>query len=123
MESKRILIVDDDAELCDELAEVIREEGYTVETTTNSVHGAGLIKKKWYDVVILDFKMPDMTAVDILKEIKGTDPRPTFILLSGKPFVEELIKQENLSGMVDAVFSKPFDYALFLRKIRESCLK
>lgn len=119
MQDKKILIIDDDAELCEELAELIRGEGYCVEATTDSVRGNGLIKINSYAIVILDFKMPNLTACEILKGVKTKNSETKFVLISGKPFIENLIEKENLSGLVETVISKPFDTEMLLKKIRE----
>lgn len=120
MTAKKILIIDDDAELCDELSDIVAGEDYLVETVTDSARGLALIKKNIYNLVILDFKMPNLTAVDILKEVKEKNIKTKFIIVSGRPFLEAAIKKENLLDMVSAIISKPFNPETLLQIIANS---
>lgn len=121
MDIKRVLIIDDDAELCEELQEILGDEGYDVEATTDSVKGAGLIDKDNYDIAILDFKMPHLTAVDILKQVKIRGRKTKFLLISGRPFIEKTLKEEGLSELVSGIINKPFNADVLLEKIKNSC--
>jgi len=118
MSKKRILIIDDDAQLCEELAEILKCEGFEVETATDSLIGAGLIKRNNHNIVILDFKMPNLTAVDLLKQARAGNVKARFFLISGRPFIDKTIEEEGLSGMIEAVIGKPFDCGVLLEKIR-----
>jgi len=66
----KILIVDDDQDLCDELSEVLSDNGYLVETASNGMDGQACIKKNRYHVILLDYRMPGLSGVDVLKFIK-----------------------------------------------------
>lgn len=118
MNTKRILIIDDDAELCDEVSEMLRYEGYAVEKVTDSTEGQKLLGQNTYDVVILDYKMPGKTGFDLLKKIKQGKRETSIYLMTGKPFIEKMLKEEQLDGMVDGVIQKPFVDTVLLDKIK-----
>lgn len=120
MDTKRILIIDDDVELCEELQQILGDEGYDVEATTDSIKGAALINEDNYDIAILDFKMPHLTAVDILKQVKIRGRKTKFFLISGRPFIEKALKEEGLSGLVSGIINKPFNVDILLEKIKDS---
>ena len=120
MNRKNILLVDDDTELCDELAEILRFEGYNVENTSDSSKGATYLEKNRYDIVILDFKMPNMTGFDLLKKIKTFSLKPVVLLISGRPFIEKMLEDEDLTGLVNSVITKPFDDKKLLDSLRSS---
>lgn len=116
--AKRILIIDDDVELCEETAEILASEGYFVECAFDSFKGEDKFKNNKYDIIILDFKMPGINGIEMLKKIKGNTPRPKTILISGKPFIEKITEEENISGLADCVMGKPFDIAVLLEKLK-----
>jgi DNA-binding response OmpR family regulator len=115
---KRILIVDDDSELAEELAEILREEGYWVENVSDSSLGSSLIKEKKYDIYLFDYKMTGLNGIDLLKKVKEKDPRVPVFIVSGRPFVEKLLKEENVHSLVSGVIKKPFDVQELLKKIK-----
>jgi len=120
MSKKRILLVDDDLELCEELAELLRDEGYLVDNTSDALKGAGLVRENRYDVAILDFKMPGLSGVDLLKTIKAGNPKTRVLFVSGKPFVGRLLQEAKVAELVEGIISKPFDEKTLLDKIRGS---
>jgi DNA-binding response OmpR family regulator len=117
MRSKRILIIDDDIELCGELSETLMNEGYDVSCLSDPKNWEELIKKMEHDIILLDYKMPGITGLDILKRMKEMKLSPRVYIISGKPFIEEIIRVEGLADMVAAVIPKPVDFAVLLSKI------
>jgi DNA-binding response OmpR family regulator len=119
MAVKKILIVDDDAELCEELAESLKIDGYSVTHTSDPAEGMERSLKDGYDLLILDYKMHGMTGVDVLKKMKINNVKKNVFIVSGRPFVEKTIDEEGLSGMVKGILSKPVNFRLLLGKIEE----
>lgn len=120
MDNKRMLVIDDDPELCEEIMDIFKDEGYEVVCILNPYEGISIIEKDAHDIVLLDYKMPGITGVDILKRIRNRNLQARIFMVSGRPFVEKLIKEEGLSDMVVAVIPKPIDLNYLLEKIR-SC--
>jgi len=118
MPTKHILIIDDDAELCEELSEMLRAEGYSVTCVSDSVKGEALIRSLTFKVLILDSKMPLINGLKILERMKTENIKKKVILVSGRPFVEKELKDRGLEGVVCAVLSKPIDFTLLLEKIK-----
>lgn len=119
MASKQILVVDDDEELCQELSDILREEGHSVKNTSNPSEGEEWIDKFNFDTAIFDYKMPGITGIDLLKRIKNRNPGTKVFILTGKPFIEKLLEEENVSDLVDGVINKPFDISNLIRKVGE----
>ena len=118
MPAEHLLIIDDDAELCEELSEMLRAEGYAVTCVSDSVKGEALIRSLDFDALILDSKMPLVTGLEILERMKAENIKKKVILVSGRPFVEKELKERGLREMVSAVLGKPIDFALLLEKIK-----
>ncbi|MBF0572030.1 MAG: response regulator transcription factor [Candidatus Omnitrophica bacterium] len=114
---KRILIIDDDIELSAELSEILRDQGHAVDAILfkrETLHEFDPVK---YDVIILDFKMPDLTGMDILNAIPLSGSRPKVFLISGKPFVEKFLESGGLLNKVTEIIPKPFSISDLLLKI------
>jgi len=116
---KRILIVDDDAELAEEIAEILRDEGYFVDSATDSGRGEALIGKNIYDAYLFDYKMSGLTGTDLLRKAKEKDPKAAVLIISGRPFIEKLLKEEKMDHLVSSVIKKPFDAETLLDKIKD----
>jgi len=114
---KKILLIDDDVELCQEFTEILTDEGYSVQTAYNGIEGQKRIKEDVFDIIVIDYKMPSLGGIGLLKFIKERDLKAKIFLMSGKPFVEKLVEGENLSGLEIAILHKPFNPAALLEKI------
>lgn len=118
--SPRILIVDDDSELCSEVSEILKAEGYSVDIAADGLQGETCIKENNYAVILLDVKMPGANGIELLTKIKTRNKAAKVFLISGRPFLDKLIDDKELSHLVYAVFSKPFDVKLLLGKIKQA---
>lgn len=119
-------MIDDDEELCEEITEILTNEGYHVTTAFDGLSGNRLIQKYDYDIVILDIKMPGLSGLDILEGVKGQNKELKVIVLTGRPLSKNLIeeqsyndKEESLLGLADGIIGKPFDIEVLLGKIKE----
>ncbi len=117
---QKILLIDDNMELCTELAAVLRDEGYLVDNTSDSEVGAAMIRKEPYDMYILDYKMKGLNGIDLLKIIKSVNPLAVAFIISGKSSIEMLIKAEALDKFVAAIIKKPFKIEELLAKIKNA---
>ena len=118
--SKNVLIIDDDADLSSQMAEVLRDEGHKVEVRLYTKETLPHLVPDDYDVIILDLKMPDLSGVDVLKSIKGQAFKARIFIVSGKPFIEKTLKEENLQSMVSHIIQKPFSIQNLIDKINQS---
>lgn len=71
--SKRILIVEDDQFISDMYARSLRKAGYEVDYAPNGTEGIKLATKSTYDLILLDIMMPEMTGIEVLQELRGSD--------------------------------------------------
>lgn len=115
---KRIILIDDDVQLCEEVAEILRDEGYFVDNTSDEIRGEALIKDNTYDICLLDYKMQRLTGIELLKKIKEKNYQCEALIISGRPFIEKIIEEQNISHLVSGIIEKPFDIKLLLEKIK-----
>lgn len=117
--TKKILLIDDDEELCNEMAEIFKDEGYSVETAFNGLEGKSKVEKNKYNFIVLDYRMPGLNGIEVLKIIKQINIKTKVFMASGLPFIEKLILNENLSDMIEAILPKPYPFELLLEKIKK----
>jgi len=117
---KQILIVDDDKELTAEITEILEGEGFDIDVACDGLKGAQMAKAAHYDVIFLDIKMPGINGIELLREIKQYNHTSKVFLVSGNPFLEKLAAQENLTGLIAGLISKPFDIEDLITRLKSA---
>jgi two-component system response regulator HydG len=101
-----ILVVDDDAAMCDFLREELEHEGHTVETASSGRLGVERVKQGGIDLVVSDVKMPDLDGLDLLREVAEVSPTPPVITITAFGSIDTAIRAVKL-GAYDYI-TKPF---------------
>jgi len=114
----RVLLVDDERDFLDIMAERIRVRGMDVTATTSAEDAVKMVEDGSYDVVILDLMMPAMDGFKALKLLRNTRPEVQIILLSGDVPQEKCIEAIKL-GALD-VIEKPADLNLLIKRIKNA---
>ena len=101
----KILLVDDDKDMCDSLSDVLTLDSvYSVTYSTSPFEALDMAKNENYSLIIIDYKMPEMNGVELIKRIKKCKPDSTIFMLTA--FISnELIEQAKKVG-ADRVLSK-----------------
>jgi EAL domain-containing protein (putative c-di-GMP-specific phosphodiesterase class I) len=88
----KVLLVDDDLDICREYARALRRSGLSVETATSAPEGLALLAVASFDVVLSDISMPAMSGVAFLRAVREHNLDLPVILMTGSPSVETAIK-------------------------------
>jgi len=112
----RILIVDDEKEFVDSLAERLSMRDYDVTTSLSGEEATEKVKGYNFDVVILDVAMPGMDGIATLREIKKMKPLTEVLMLTGNATVETAVEGMKL-GALDYVL-KPCEIDELVSKIK-----
>jgi DNA-binding NtrC family response regulator len=115
-EHARIIIVDDDEGIRKTLAAILQEEGYQVDTAESGKEAIEKTNAKFYNLALIDIRLPDIEGIYLLKEIKETVPKTRKIIITGYPTLQNAMEAVN-SG-ADAYVLKPFDMEKVLRIIK-----
>jgi signal transduction histidine kinase len=111
----KILVVDDEEDMCEILSDFFTEEGHKVKTVNNGADGIRLLKSEYFDLVLCDLAMPTVTGKDIIKALYALDKRPKMGLITGWKYKMEDLKREGLKA--DFVVKKPFKFSELSRDI------
>lgn len=103
----KMLCVDDNADLRNNLAQQFLNEDFDVDTANDGAMALEMITKNQYDIVLLDLKMPKMDGVEVLKELKKINKYPHIIMLTGVDDVATAVECVRL-GAKDYI-QKPYD--------------
>ena len=95
-----ILIVDDESEIRESLAEILKEEGFTVTTTGSASETMLLLRDASYDIVLLDIWLPDRDGLEVLQEMQTlqSSEKPEIIIISGHGTIETAVRATKLGA-------------------------
>jgi len=135
IDKMRILIVDDDEEMCEELKTALEAEGYLTRTVYDGKKAHQVIQEDGYEVILLDLKMPKLNGRAVLKYIKTKRKDIKVIILTGTPLSKKLLQEEDKTAeedrfaydkdekyavlkLADSIMGKPLDIEKMIFKIK-----
>ncbi len=107
-ERGKVLLVDDDKDICETITDVLEIEDYSVTSVNSGMAALEAVEKNKYDVVLLDMIMPGMNGVETLKKFKKIAPGTPVIMVSAFS-VEDMIR-ESLKEGAFTILKKPIDF-------------
>jgi DNA-binding NtrC family response regulator len=120
-EAARILIVDDDENIRKVLQAILEDEGYKVETAETAKKGIEQSEKAFFNLALIDVRLPDMEGIELLSKLRGTKPKMRKIVVTGYPTLQNAISAVNKGA--DAYVMKPFEVEKILQTIKEQLKK
>ena len=106
--SGRILVVDDEANARTALAELLREEGFDVETAADAFKALGKLEAFSPHVVVTDLKMPGMDGIELVKKLRSMEDVPAVIVMTAFGAVESAI--EAMRAGAEEYLTKPLNF-------------
>ncbi|NRA35610.1 MAG: response regulator [Polyangiaceae bacterium] len=103
----RILIVDDDQQICDYMQTLLEKDGFAVTALTDPTLVENEVRHGEFHVIILDLMMPKLDGIEVLQRIRGIDKDIAVIILTAHPNLDSAIQSMKLDA-VDYI-KKPFN--------------
>ena len=107
MKDYNILVIDDEAAQRDVLTGYLKKKGYKIYSASSGKEGIESAKNNPVDIILSDFKMPDLNGIEVLEQVKKTNPGISFVIVTAYGTVENAVKAMRL-GAFDYI-SKPVD--------------
>lgn len=115
---ERILLIDDEQDFMDALADRMRDRGMQVSTTTSPIEALEKADEENFDAIILDLMMPEMNGLETLTRLREKNPDLQIILLTGHATIEKGVEAMKL-GAIDFL-EKPIDIQALNAKIKDA---
>lgn len=112
----KILLIEDDPETCEMIAECLRFEHYSVEQVDNGTDGLSFLQTYSYDLAILDWGLPGLPGIEVLKKYRQDGGTTPVLLLTGRAEIDE--KTQGLDTGADDYLTKPFHMNELLARVR-----
>ena len=116
--SIRVLVVDDEGRFADNISRLLNKRGFCASAAYNGRDAIDAAKRKRFDAVVLDLRMPELDGIETLRELKKTDDSSEVIMLTGYADVETGVEAVR-EGAFDYLF-KPCDIDVLAGRIREA---
>src|SRR5579863_8754722 len=115
MRSLSILVVDDEKNQRETLAQILRDQNFQVVTAADGPQAIGLLKETCFDVILSDFRMPGGSGVDVAKKAIELCPQSVTLIMTAYADVQSVIEAMR-AGVVDYLL-KPLNVDSLIRKI------
>ena len=112
----RLLIVEDEKELCDTVAKTLYHAGYEVDTCYDGSESLDYILAESYDLIVLDLNLPGMDGMELLKELRKKNEETKVLILSARSQIAD--KVEGLDAGANDYMEKPFHLQELEARIR-----
>jgi DNA-binding NtrC family response regulator len=121
VQTKSILIIDDDETIQAVLKEILQLEGYVVETAATGKEAIEKSQANFFNLSIIDIKLPDMEGTELISELNKADPQMIKIVITGFPSFDNAVRSLNLGA--DAYVTKPVNSNELLELVAEKIEK
>jgi len=111
-----ILVIDDDDSVRKVLSAALEDEGYEVETAETGRKAVEMSRRSFYNMALIDIRLPDMEGTKLLSELKDTTPKMRKIIVTGYPSMQNAIEAVK-RGANDYVV-KPFKMESVLETVK-----
>lgn len=118
MTIEKILIVDDDAAICEFLVDALKMKGLEAVSAASAEEALKLFQNHSFDLVVTDMKMSQMTGLDLLKKIKELSPKTIVMIMTGHGSVENAV--EAMQAGAFHYLLKPFSLQNLLASIEKA---
>jgi OmpR-family two-component system manganese-sensing response regulator len=112
----RILLVDDEIEMAEPLSRLLLREGYVVDVVYDGEQGAQLAQKGQYDLLILDWMLPERSGLEICQQLRSQGDATPVLFLTAKDTIDDRV--QGLDAGADDYLVKPFELRELLARVR-----
>ena len=104
----RILIIEDETNLCNSIAEGLRMDGYEVDSCQDGLDALELCEAEHYDLILLDLNLPGMDGMEVLRRLRKEDEETRVLILSARGQIRDKVR--GLDAGANDYLTKPFHF-------------
>jgi DNA-binding response OmpR family regulator len=112
----RILIVEDELRMAEQLCKGLEREGYSVLLATDGEHGLELARTVEHELLILDWMLPRLDGLEVARRLRHAKIDTPILMLTARDAPPDVV--EGLDGGADDYLSKPFSFEVLLARLR-----
>lgn len=112
----RILIIEDETNLCNSIAEGLRMDGYEVDSCQDGLDALELCEAEHYDLILLDLNLPGMDGMEVLRRLRKEDEETRVLILSAKGQIRDKVR--GLDAGANDYLTKPFHFEELEARVR-----
>jgi len=111
---RRVLVVEDDERVRGALCDYLAELGFTAEAAANGTEAIARFERDAFRLVVADYKMPGLSGLDVVKQMRARDPEQPVLIVSG--YAREFAWEARALGI--PVLPKPVDFGVFAQMVQ-----
>jgi ATP-dependent Lon protease len=114
----RILVVDDESEMCHLIEQILKREGYQVDVSFSGIEALQMIKSFDYHLLLTDLEMPKVDGLELARKAKKQNPEIRVIMVTGNATID--IDIRSLRHRIDGYIRKPFNISELRKVVRQT---
>ena len=111
----KILLIEDDAKLLENIKKGLKTHGFRIDTAKDGEEGLYLAQNNKYDVMIVDWMLPKLSGIDLVKQLRHEGIKTPVLILTAKSGIDD--KVEGLE-VADDYLTKPFDFEELVARLK-----
>lgn len=112
----RLLVVEDEMDLCSSIAEGLRLDGYEIDTCQDGQEALELCRVESYDLILLDLNLPGLDGMEVLRRLRTEDMETNVLILSARGQIRD--KVAGLDAGANDYLTKPFHFEELEARVR-----
>ena len=115
----QVLVVEDEAEIRELIALLLLRQGYRVQQCSNAFEASDVLRRNQYDLVVLDWMLPQMSGIEFLKSLQRdgqSQTRPPVLMVTAKAEPQDIVA--GLEAGADDYITKPFEPSVFQARVK-----
>jgi len=112
----KILVLDDEETMADSIRNLLRKRGFSVESFSNPIAALNVLQREKFDLILTDFKMPNVDGLEMIDRIRELRPESKIILMTAFSSIPNAV--EAMKRGANEYISKPFEWEELEQKIK-----
>jgi CheY-like chemotaxis protein len=114
----RVLVVDDEPEMCHLIEQALKREGYQIDVSSSGIEALQMVKSFNYHLLLTDLEMPVVDGLELTRKAKKQNPEIRVIIVTGNTTAD--IATRPLRHKIDGYIKKPFKISELRKVVRQT---